>query len=181
MSTVGVYIGRFQPFHNGHKSVVDRMLAENDRVCIAVGSDNSRSTNNPFSYSERIQLIDSAYRTSSKPPSYVKIVDVPEDDDAWAAKVKQRVGHSNPNIDVVRLYGAYSDASSFYLDLFPEWEKRLTKLSGYHVHATTIRLWLRNRDWTHIQQNVPPGTFEYLKQLVENEPDTCHKWLRSIQ
>ena len=48
------YIGRFQPFHNGHLAVVKRALQECDRLHIIIGSaDAARSLKNPFTAFER--------------------------------------------------------------------------------------------------------------------------------
>ena len=35
---LGMYLGRFQPFHNGHKYIVEWMLEECERVVIVIGS-----------------------------------------------------------------------------------------------------------------------------------------------
>ena len=45
-----VFIGRFQPFHRGHKAVVDEALQRADEVIMLIGSANlPRSLRNPFS------------------------------------------------------------------------------------------------------------------------------------
>ena len=31
---LGMYLGRFQPFHNGHKAIVDKMLEECEEVVV---------------------------------------------------------------------------------------------------------------------------------------------------
>ena len=33
---LGMYLGRFQPFHNGHKFIVDKMLEECEQVIIVI-------------------------------------------------------------------------------------------------------------------------------------------------
>mgnify|MGYP003594185718 CR=1 FL=1 len=59
---VGIFIGRFQPFHNGHKYVVDLMLQECDKVIILVGSSNtSISLKNPFNVNQRADMIAQSY------------------------------------------------------------------------------------------------------------------------
>lgn len=37
---IGVFIARFQPIHNGHLEVIKRMVSENDRILILIGSSN---------------------------------------------------------------------------------------------------------------------------------------------
>ena len=55
---IGLYIGRFQPFHNGHASVVDEALIHCQKLVIAVGSSQeSRTKKNPFTFEERKKFI----------------------------------------------------------------------------------------------------------------------------
>ena len=51
---IGLYIGRFQPFHRGHLSVVREALKKCDRLVIAIGSaQESRTKKNPWTFEER--------------------------------------------------------------------------------------------------------------------------------
>lgn len=44
-----VFIGRFQPFHSGHKAVIDEALKRADEVIMLIGSANlPRSLRNPL-------------------------------------------------------------------------------------------------------------------------------------
>ena len=57
-----VFIGRFQPFHFGHKTVIDEALKRADNVIMLIGSANlPRSLRNPFSVAERTAMIKGAY------------------------------------------------------------------------------------------------------------------------
>ena len=54
----GLYIGRFQPIHIGHESIIRRMLLECDHVIIAIGSAQESGTKrNPFTAEQRVDLI----------------------------------------------------------------------------------------------------------------------------
>jgi len=56
-----LYIGRFQPFHNGHLSIIKQILKENDRVIIVIGSaEKNFIQNNPLTAGERYTLINKA-------------------------------------------------------------------------------------------------------------------------
>lgn len=47
--TWGIFLTRAQPFHNGHLSVIKKMLEENDKVLVIIGSANKEGTlRNPF-------------------------------------------------------------------------------------------------------------------------------------
>ena len=53
-----VFIGRFQPFHNGHASVITKALELANKVIVLAGSANRpRYWYNPFTFDERKQTI----------------------------------------------------------------------------------------------------------------------------
>jgi adenylylsulfate kinase len=52
----GVYIGRFQPFHEGHKRCVEHILSQNDR-CIIMVRDTGKTEKNPFDLKKRYAMI----------------------------------------------------------------------------------------------------------------------------
>jgi len=56
VAKTGVFIGRFQPFHEGHKRCVEKILLECDR-CIILIRDTDVSDKNPFDLPKRIALI----------------------------------------------------------------------------------------------------------------------------
>ena len=51
-----LYIGRFQPFHDGHEVLVRTLLAEKKNVCIAIRS-TMRDKKNPYSIEQRMRMI----------------------------------------------------------------------------------------------------------------------------
>ncbi len=54
----GCLIGRFQPFHDGHVHLVERVANDVDELVIAIGSaDASHTRRNPFTAGERIMMI----------------------------------------------------------------------------------------------------------------------------
>jgi nicotinamide-nucleotide adenylyltransferase len=58
LAAVGLYVGRFQPFHLGHLEVVKLILRKVDELIIVVGSAQySHTKNNPFTVGERIRMI----------------------------------------------------------------------------------------------------------------------------
>lgn len=61
----GVFIGRFQPFHDGHQRCVDRILQENDR-CLILLRDTEQSEKNPLELAERKALIRARFPDASR-------------------------------------------------------------------------------------------------------------------
>lgn len=84
----GVYIGRFQPFHKGHKQVVERYRKEFDEFLIAVGSaDKSREERNPLTPEERKEIIKNCFPDIE----VIEIEDIEEGEDPdrdWAKEIE---------------------------------------------------------------------------------------------
>ena len=125
---VAIVIGRFQPFHNGHQHLLDQAKKVSSNILVLVGSAfKPRDEKNPFTFNERAQMIHSDNPSVNCFP----IGDNPSDQ-LWAAEVQQIVNDfidesdaiSNTNIKDVKiaLVGHRKDHTSFYLDLFPEYD-----------------------------------------------------------
>ena len=76
-----VYLGRFMPFHEGHRTVVDTMIRESgkENPLLILGSSNATlSFRNLFSYSDRVKMIRKLYPD-------LPILSIPdfEDDEEW--------------------------------------------------------------------------------------------------
>lgn len=56
-----LFIGRWQPFHLGHKYLIDRALEEGKNVAIAV-RDTELSEKNPYTLDQRIEMIKRVYK-----------------------------------------------------------------------------------------------------------------------
>ena len=54
-----LFIGRFQPLHNGHLKVIQQLSKDFDELIIGIGSSQySNTLDNPFSSDERKQMIE---------------------------------------------------------------------------------------------------------------------------
>ena len=96
----GLFVGRFQPFHNGHLEVIKRILKEADELVIIVGSSQySHRLDNPFTAGERITMIRKALEEEGIQLPRIWIIPVP-DVHQHALWVSQIVGYS-PKFDVV--------------------------------------------------------------------------------
>ena len=137
---VAVLIGRFQPFHQGHFQLVEAALARADRLLILLGSHRcSPDTRNPWSAEERQEMITSALPAAwLERVSFVPLRDHLYSDNLWLAEVQQKVLSHCEEGDRVLLVGHQKDRSSYYLDLFPQWEREILPLEG-DIHSTAIR------------------------------------------
>jgi nicotinamide-nucleotide adenylyltransferase len=57
-----LFIGRFQPFHHGHFSVLKKLLKKYGEVVVVIGSsEDSFSSENPFTCGERIEMMRASF------------------------------------------------------------------------------------------------------------------------
>ena len=78
-----LFLGRFQPFHNGQLQVVQEMVIDKDidEIIIGIGSAQEAYTDeNPFTAGERFEMIDNTLRMQSwyndKPIHIIPIMDI---------------------------------------------------------------------------------------------------------
>jgi nicotinamide-nucleotide adenylyltransferase len=75
----GLYVGRFQPFHLGHLSVVKQILNGVDELVIVIGSAQySHDLDNPFTAGERLVMIRKALEEAKLDCQRLWIVPVPD-------------------------------------------------------------------------------------------------------
>ncbi len=92
---LAVFIGRFQPFHNGHGAIVHQALAEADRVLVLIGSpDASLSLKNPFSLEIRRKMIEAVFSADLEAGRLLiePIPDTTYNEDAWVADIQRIIG-----------------------------------------------------------------------------------------
>jgi bifunctional NMN adenylyltransferase/nudix hydrolase len=125
---LAVFIGRFQPFHNGHLEVVRQALAEAGRLLIVIGSDEAarRPDFVPFTAAERREMILASLLPAERDRVVFKGAPDFGDIDAWSDRVRRLVaetlGEAGLGADArVTLIGCSKDRSSYYLRAFPEW------------------------------------------------------------
>jgi len=108
--TRGFYIGRFQPFHNGHLSVVEQIADDVDELVLGIGSaDDSHTVRNPFTAGERIMMITKSLVDTDLVTYAVPIEDL-ERNSVWVSHVQSM----SPDFDV-----AYSN-NPLVIQLFRE-------------------------------------------------------------
>ena len=141
-----VVIGRFQPVHNGHVALLQAGLQQARRLIVVAGSMHQpRSFKNPFTVTEREQMIRSALPVQEQARVHVVgVSDAPYDDAEWLQAVQNAVhaamaAHgSDPARARVALLGHMKDNSSYYLRIFPHWQwLPFPNVAG--IDATSIR------------------------------------------
>lgn len=84
-----LFIGRWQPFHNGHKYLIDNALSKGEDVCIAVRN-TEISEENPYTVEQRIEMIQRVYGDK------IKIIIIP---DIRSINIGRNVGYDVNRID----------------------------------------------------------------------------------
>jgi nicotinamide-nucleotide adenylyltransferase len=104
----GFYIGRFQPYHDGHHHMVDAITDEVDELVLGIGSaGDSHTVRNPFTAGERVMMATRALREFELPTYVVPIEDL-DRNSVWVSHVQSMsprfdVAYSN-NPLVIRLF-----------------------------------------------------------------------------
>lgn len=177
-----VYIGRFQPFHDGHLDTLRLANQLGKEIIIVIGSANSASTpKNPWSASVRQNMIAWSAAEAGLPISNLSFVhaeDRPYKEDKWISFVQGQV------MDIVRaktrkprpsvaLIGHEKDSSSYYLKgNFPDWNfietGPYTKTGGGKVVSSTkIRELMFEGHLDYTQSNLPNAVYEFLTKYVD--------------
>lgn len=137
----GLFIGRFQPFHNGHAEVIRQMYEECERITIIVGSAYTRPNfhRNPFNHNIRQNWIHQfceslahAKGNRFSGATIVAVKDRPYDDQKWAADVEKYIGN-----DTVMYCHEKEDTT--YFKWFPDTEKTFVETAAGGISATEIR------------------------------------------
>ena len=174
-----VLIGRFQPVHNAHVEIIQRAARLCDQLVIIAGSANEpRTYKNPFTSAEREVMlhtvIDQLWDTGVI-DNTVKIhiehnTNSIYNDQAWAVRVQGIVKKYATARCKVGIIGHKKDATSFYLDMFPQWAFENVELIE-PLNATDIRdLYFRK----HARQGfilsaVPAGVGTMLVDFTASE------------
>lgn len=178
-----VFIGRMEPFHNGHLAVAKTALNLAHHLIILLGSaDTPRTIKNPWSVGERTRMILSALPAHHSRVTILGLRDSLYNEAQWQADVQRLVtgaiadqGDEDTPVRI-GLIGKVKDASSYYLKEFPQWE--LVDVSNTEtLSATELRHYLyeANQVDSHgglnlIHANVPDPVFQMLDAFRKTSP-----------
>lgn len=155
----GLFVGRFQPFHNGHLEVIKKIVKEINELVIIVGSSQySHRLDNPFTAGERLTMIRRALEQEGIELAKIWLIPVP-DVHQHALWVSQIVGYS-PKFDVV-----YANEPLTHR-LFTEAGfkvKSMPFIKREYYSATKIRKQiLSGEEW---EKYVPPSIAQFIKDI----------------
>ncbi|MDK2890930.1 MAG: nicotinamide-nucleotide adenylyltransferase [Methanoculleus sp.] len=152
----GFYIGRFQPYHNGHQSVLERIARSADEIVIGVGSAQlSHTVENPFTAGERVLMLTRSLENLECPFYVIPIEDI-QRNALWVAHVRSMT----PPFDTV-----YS-SNPLVMQLFAEAGMEVQSPDMYErlTHSgTAIRQrMLDGEPWEYL---VPPAVVDVIREI----------------
>lgn len=164
-----VFIGRFSPFHKGHLEILKKALDISNKVIVVIGSASSpRSVKNPWNYDERKRMIETSigYGDLTR-VSFIDMNDYLYNNNLWVSVLQQKIAKATNDSDNVALIGFKSDETSFYLDLFPQFQY-IEHATNYEFHATDIRNLYFNKNYEY-KNMIPTGTNDFLDKFSASE------------
>ncbi len=162
---IGLVHGRFQPFHNGHKFLVDKMLKECDWGIVLIGSATKYDGKNFFDIDIRKKMIRSVYGKTKKLIIGANIdLDFPYSKNAqwdvvFSSCVLSLTGHLPTHVYTGDNYGII-------------WKKVNPKIKTFsrydEISATDIRKLMKEKKFDLIKQLVPQEVFEIIKTRMRS-------------
>ncbi|WP_430504551.1 nicotinamide-nucleotide adenylyltransferase [Haloparvum sp. PAK95] len=152
----GFYIGRFQPFHNGHLHMVEEIADEVDELVLGIGSaGDSHSTRNPFTAGERVLMVTKSVEDVDLTTYVVPIEDL-DRNSVWVSHVQSM----SPGFDV-----AYSN-NPLVIRLFTEAGVEVRQSPMFRrdvLEGTELReRMIRDRDWESL---VPDAVVDVVEEV----------------
>lgn len=165
---IGVYLGRFAPFHKAHEAVVRDALEKCDILIICVGSHSIiRTQKDPWIAIERIAMIKSCFtqnelcRIKFYPLiNYGNMI-------KWTTDIMFCVDNFKSEFDTLGIFGCTKDESSWYLK---EFSSQFTQMFldtplYFGLSSTGIREKYFD-DGLVDETSLPPTVSNYLKNYV---------------
>lgn len=154
----GVFIGRFQPFHNGHAEAIKYALKNSDELIIVIGSaQKNHELDNPFTASERYEMIIRFLKTQKDlKPIYIAPIDDIVNHNLWISNLKTYL----PPFDFIfsnnRLVKILAEEAGIKVIPVPFYKRE-------ELVATKIRQKIINDEpWEHL---VPEPVYSYIKEI----------------
>ena len=163
---LGMYLGRFQPFHNGHKSIVDKMLKECEKVVIVIGSSDKKGTvQNPFPAWERATMIREVYSYDDR----IEIVCIPDrstiiSDEGWGQYVMENLANYGFFPDAI--YQGFETERFSWWRLYPSVAVECVSRLDIPISATLIRAAIIEKREDFIGEYCPPTVARYILNSI---------------
>lgn len=166
---VGLYIGRFQPFHKGHLSVVLEALDHCDKLIIAIGSAQESGTEkNPFAFELRKELIRRSLWGRGNRCIIIGINDRTEvrDDEGWGEYLIKEVERQTGLTPTINFEG-HEEVRSRWFDTVDIERCELSR-KVIPISATAVREALLKDDFNAFADMVHTGLWRFFGKLQKD-------------
>lgn len=177
MKKLTVFIGRFSPFHLGHEDVLLRALKSSEVVLLLIGSSfSARNIKNPFTYSERRDMILNWYSQNTVGTLEIKpLQDHPYNNQQWIKEVQDLVFETKTTFNIdknaeVYLTGSDKDSSTWYLNTFGNFfikDFLINPIESHTLSATSVREYYFGNG--NISNKLPKATWDFLHEFRKTE------------
>ena len=156
------FIGRFQPFHRGHRNVIEQYREKFDEFCIVIGSCEEEGTeDNPLSFEDRKKLIQACYPD-------IEIIGVEDEEKneegnrKWIEKIQDKSG--------AELIISQNNTVKDIVEDFPDLELEEQELHDPKIYSgTSVRRRIKSgEEWRYL---VPECAEETLSELIDKIKD----------
>ena len=157
---IGLVHGRFQPFHNGHKFLVDEMLKECDLGVILIGSAIKNDGKNIFDIETRKQMVQKIYGGNNKLLVGANI----DLDSPYAEGAQWDVVFSSCVLSLTGYLPTHVYTGDNYSVPWERVKPEFRKFKRYdEISATDIRKLLNEKNFDEVKKLVPEQIFEMVK------------------
>lgn len=183
-----LYIGRFEPVHTAHVEIIKKAATLASMVITIIGSaDQPRTFKNPWNFTERKNMLVEVIKSfpaniqNSTMFNFAGNYDTIYNDQAWASRVQEIVQSFGINREhKVAIIGHDKDESTFYLNMFPQWDRMEVGELVEPLNATDIRNLYFSRDYNpkYLVAVLPQSVFNYLEWFRTTLSDVYEQIIR---
>lgn len=166
MQSLWIYIWRFQPFHNGHKKVVETMLWENQKNMIILGTLDTDTEKNIYSPEWRKEVIQEIF-----PQVDIQTLADNPDDEKWIDSLKKILQTQDTDYYIFYCWDRKNDYAiqviEKYRNLFTDKNLEFREISRkiLPLSGTEIREKLKSTWEEAVENDVPKEVYKKIKKL----------------
>lgn len=175
-----IYIGRFEPVHNGHIATMRSALTQANKLVVVIGSHNTpRDIKNPWTAPERETMIRATLTEDENAQvSFIYAENRLYSDTFWVRNVEKMVnntiatfGFINPSIGIIG-NSKNDKKTAEYINFFKKWKRvqvDCVTLGDMPLHATKIRELIFTGHIGFIKNAIPDEVFQYINVFMKSD------------
>jgi nicotinamide-nucleotide adenylyltransferase len=153
-----LYIGRFQPFHNGHLELIKSIYNKFDKIIIGIGSSQySHALNNPFTLEERKSMIINTLK-ENKIQNFI-IFEIPDIHNypKWVSHVESII----PKFDIVLTNNSIT-ASLFKKRGYKIYKSKLFNKKEFSGEEIRKKILKSDKSW---KNSIPKSVYDIIIEI----------------